>query len=228
MNGCSAIQEKFSDYVDGRMTGREMQRVTAHLDLCPKCAGEFSMLRQNQAVLASLGPVPEPEDLLLRIRVAVSRERARRRKSVFEGWGLAWKNTVGPFLLQAGAGFASAVVLLGTVTVLVGMIAQPEIAQAKGDEPLGMATAPRLMYLSSGSGSSDQMGELSAPVVVEAYVNGQGEVYDYRIVSGPTDATTRAQVENMLVLSRFEPARFFGQPVRGLAVLSFAGVSVRG
>jgi hypothetical protein len=26
----------------------------------------------------------------------------------------------------------------------------------------------------------------------------------------------------------FEPARFFGQPVRGLAVLSFAGVSVRG
>ena len=25
----------------------------------------------------------------------------------------------------------------------------------------------------------------------------------------------------MLVLSRFEPARFFGQPVRGLAVLSF-------
>lgn len=228
MNGCSAIQEKFSDYVDGRMTGREMQRVTAHLDLCPQCAGEFSMLRQNQAVLASLGPVPEPEDLLLRIRVAVSRERARRRKSVFEGWGLAWKNTVGPFLLQAGAGFASAVVLLGTVTVLVGMIAQPEIAQAKGDEPLGMATAPRLMYLSSGSGSSDQMGELSAPVVVEAYVNGQGEVYDYRIVSGPTDATTRAQVENMLVLSRFEPARFFGQPVRGLAVLSFAGVSVRG
>jgi hypothetical protein len=228
MNGCSAIQERFSDYFDGRLTGREMQRVTAHLDLCRKCAGEFSMLRQNQAALASLGPVPEPEDLLLRIRVAVSRERARRRKSAFEGWGLAWKNTFGPFLLQAGAGFASAVVLLGTVTVLVGMIAQPEIAQAKGDEPLGMATAPRLMYLSSGSGSSDQMSELSAPVVVEAYVNGQGEVYDYRIVSGPTDAVTQAQVENMLVLSRFEPARFFGQPVRGLAVLSFAGVSVRG
>jgi hypothetical protein len=228
MNGCSAIQERFSDYLDGRLTGREMQRVTAHLDQCRECAGQFSALRQNQTVLASLGPVPEPKDLLLRIRVAVSRERARRRKSVFEGWGLAWKNTVGPFLLQAGAGFASAVVLLGTVTVLVGMIAQPEIAQAKGDEPLGMATAPRLMYLSSGSGSSDQMGELAAPVVVEAYVNGQGEVYDYRIVSGPTDAATRAQVENMLVLSRFEPARFFGQPVRGLAVLSFAGVSVRG
>jgi hypothetical protein len=53
-------------------------------------------------------------------------------------------------------------------------------------------------------------------------------MYDYRIISGPTDSTTRSQVENLLLLSRFEPARFFGQPVRGLAVLSFSGVSVHG
>jgi len=228
MSGCHTMQAKFSDYLDGRLTGLEMQRIAAHLDLCRECEGEWLALKQNQVALAGLGPVPEPENLLLRIRVAVSRERARRRKSVFEGWGLAWKNTVGPFLLQAGAGFASAVLLLGSVTVLVGMFTQPEVAQAKGDEPLGMATAPHLMYLSSGSGSSDEMGNLAGPVVVEVYVNGLGRVYDYRIVSGPTDRTTQAQVENLLVLSRFEPARFFGQPVRGLAVLSFSGVSVRG
>ena len=59
------------------------------------------------------------------------------------------------------------------------------------------------------------MGALSGPVVVEAYVNSEGYVYDYRIVSGPTDAATRNQVENLLVLSKFAPARFFGQPVRG-------------
>ena len=53
-------------------------------------------------------------------------------------------------------------------------------------------------------------------------------MYDYRIVSGPDDQATRSQIENMLLTSRFEPARFFGQPVRGLAVLSFSGVSVRG
>jgi hypothetical protein len=35
-------------------------------------------------------------------------------------------------------------------------------------------------------------------------------------------------VENLLLTSVFEPVRFFGQPVRGLAVISFAGVSVRG
>ena len=37
-----------------------------------------------------------------------------------------------------------------------------------------------------------------------------------------------AQVENLLLFSVFEPARFFGQPVRGLAVMSFSGVSVSG
>jgi len=159
--------------------------------------------------------------------VAVSRERARRRRGILTVWDLAWKNTVGPFLLQAGAGFASAVLLLGTVIFLVTVFAQPEKAQAVPDEPLGNATAPHLLYYSTAAGNNET-GVVSGPVVVEAYVNDAGEVYDYRFISGPSDAATRSQVESLLLLSRFEPARFFGQPVRGLAVLSFSGVSVRG
>jgi anti-sigma factor RsiW len=227
MNGCSTMQAKFTEYLDGRLTGREMQRIAAHLDRCPECAGEWTALRQVQSSLAGLGAVPEPEDLLLRIRVVVSQERARKRQGAFHGWNLAWKNTVGPFLLQASAGFASAVLLMGTVIVLVTMFAQPESARANPDEPLGNVTGPHLLYLSAGAGSN-QIGAVSGPVVVEAYVNGAGQVYDYRIVSGPTDDATRVQVENMLLWSVFEPARRFGQPVRGLAVLSFSGVSVRG
>jgi negative regulator of sigma E activity len=221
------MRGKFSDYLDGRLTGREMQRIAAHLDRCRDCAAEWTSLRQLQSTLAALGPMPEPSDLLLRIRVAVSHERAKKRQSPFHAWNLAWRNTVGPFLLQAAAGFASAVLLLGTVVVLVGIVTKPETAQATGDEPLGRATAPRLLYLSTGA-NNDQIGALAAPVVIEAYINGSGQVYDYRIVSGPTDQATRSQVENMLLFSVFEPARFFGQPVRGLAVISFSGVSVRG
>ncbi len=227
MNGCNAMQTKFTEYLDGRLNGREMQRIAAHLEDCRECAREWASLRQMQASLAGLGPVPEPEDLPLRIRVAVSQERARSRRSPFEGWNLAWRNTIGPFLLQASAGFASAVLLMGTVIVLATMFTQPEVAQASKDEPLGNATAPRLLYLADGAGINE-IGAVSGPVVVEAYVNGEGQVYDYRIVSGPTDAATRSQVENLLLFSVFEPARFFGQPVRGLAVLSFSGVSVRG
>ena len=227
MNGCGAMKSEFSEYLDGRLTGQEMQRIAAHLDGCADCASEWTSLRNLQASLAQLGPVPEPEDLALRIRVAVSQERARSRKGLFHAWNLTWQNTVGPFLLQAAAGFASAVLLLGTVIVLVGIVAKPEAAQANGDEPLGNATAPHLRYYPDGMNDS-QIAELPGPVVVEAYVNREGQVYDFRIVSGPDDAGTRAKVESLLVSGVFEPARFFGQPVRGLAVLSFSGVSVRG
>lgn len=226
MNGCSSLRVKFSEYLDGRLTGVEMQRIAAHLEDCRACAAEWYALRNSQASLAALGPMPEPPDLLLRVRVAVSRERARRNQRPFQYWILAWQNTVGPFLLQAAAGFASAVLLIGTVAVLVGIVAQPAAAHA-GDEPLGNATAPHFRYFLGGT-ADDQIAALPAPVVVEAYVNGDGRVYDFRIVSGPSDAATHAQVENLLVSGIFDPARFFGQPVRGLAVLSFSGVSVRG
>ncbi|HWA93137.1 MAG TPA: zf-HC2 domain-containing protein [Terracidiphilus sp.] len=228
MRRCDNWQAKFSEYLDGRLSGREMQRIAKHLEHCEECASEWAALRQSQEALSSLGPVPEPKDLLLRIRVAVSQERARSRKRPLEALRVAWHNAIGPFILQAGAGFASAVLLLGTVSLMVGMVAQPEAVQAKGDQPLGNATGPRFLYLSSVAGSSDEINAASGQVVVEAYVNKEGEVYDYRIVSGPTDPATRAEVGNLLLYSVFEPAKFFGQPVRGLAVISFAGISVRG
>ena len=227
MSDCNSIRSRFCEYLDGRLTGLEMHHIATHLDACSDCSVEWSQLKQTQLALASLGPVPQPEDLLLRIRVAVSQERARSQRSALQGLKLAWQNTVGPFVLQAAAGFASAVILLGTVTVLVGMFTRPEVAQG-ADEPLGVATAPRLLYLSTGSGQSDQIDAISQPIVVEAYVNSEGRVYDFRIVSGPSDAATKSQVEDLLVSSLFEPARFFGHSVRGLAVLSFSGVSVRG
>jgi hypothetical protein len=226
MKSCDNVRSFFTDYMDGRLSGREMQQIGAHLGQCRECGREWESLRGAKLALADLGPVPEPEDLLLRIRVAVSQERARSKRGMFAGWDLAWKNTVGPFMLNAAGGFLSAVLLMGSVIFTVGMIAQPEQAQAVKDEPLGMASAPRLLYLSSEANGSS-IGE-AAGVVVEAYVDDHGHVYDYRIVSGPTDEETRSQVEDLLLFSQFAPARFFGQPVRGLAVLSFSGVAVRG
>jgi len=226
MNGCNAMQAKFSEYLDSRLTGVEMQRISSHIESCAQCFAEFSALRRTQASLAALGSVPEPADLLLRIRVAVSHERARSRQSRFQSLKLIWSNTVGPFLLQASAGFASAVLLLGTVAVMVGIVSNPPVAQA-GDVPLGDSTAPRMLYSIGDTGDSE-IAALPAPIVVEAYISGEGAVYDFRIVSGPDDTATRAKIADILLVRKFEPARFFGQPVRGLAVLSFSGVSVRG
>ena len=68
----------------------------------------------------------------------------------------------------------------------------------------------------------------SNPIVVEAYVNSAGRAYDYRIVSGPNDAQSRARVETLLLFSVFEPARVFGEPVQGVALMTLSGVSVQG
>ena len=227
MNGCNEVQAGFTEYL-----GRPVERTRDAGDRCASrgvprvCAGV-----EVAARIAGFAGRPGSGAGAGRPAAAHSGRgqpgAGAQPPQLFTAWGLAWKNTVGPFLLQAGAGFASAVLLLGTVVVLVTMFAQPETAQATPDEPLGNATAPRLLYFSNAPGNNDAAA-ISSPVVVEAYVNGEGEVYDYRIVSGPTDAATRSQVENLLLFSRFEPARFFGQPVRGLAVLSFSGVSVRG
>ena len=225
MSKCSSVRSQFSEYLDGALTGVAMQDVAAHLESCVKCSAEFERLRGAQRMLADLGPAKAPADLALRLRVAISQEKTHSPKRNLARWQVRWQNTVAPFLLQASAGFASAILLIGTVGLLVGAVAVPESASA-GDEPLGNASGPHFLYSNLAAASS--IGERDNPVIVEAFVDGSGRVYDYSIVSGPNDSHTRSQVENQLLFSIFEPARFFGQPVRGLVVLSFSGVSVQG
>jgi anti-sigma factor RsiW len=226
MSKCSSVRSQFSDYLDGALTGVAMQSVAAHLESCRKCSAEFNRTRNTQQMLADLGPAKAPADLALRLRVAISQEKTNSPKRNLARWQVRWQNTIAPFLLQASAGFASAILLVGTVGLLVGAVAAPESASA-GDEPLGNASGPHFLY-SNLAATTSAVGDRDNPVVVEAYVNGSGRVYDYEIISGPNDARTRSQVENQLLFSVFEPARFFGQPVRGLVVLSFSGVSVQG
>jgi hypothetical protein len=222
---CTSIRAQFSSYLDGAVTGVVMQRIANHLGVCENCSEEFDDLRSTQVALASLAPVKAPSDLALRLRVAISNERARTPKNFISRLKVRWENSVAPFLLQASAGFASTILLVGTVGLLIGMFATPEPLAAR-DVPIGMASSPRFLY-SSVETESSSIGGRGNPVVVEAFIDGEGRVYDYDIVSGPNDACTRSQLENVLLFSVFEPARFFGQPVRGLAVLSFTGVSVR-
>jgi hypothetical protein len=225
MSSCSTVRSQFSDYLDGNLTGVAMQSVAGHLGICSKCSREFGQWRGLQQSLAMLGPARPPVDLGLRIRVALSQELAKTPRNAMACWKVYWQNSVAPFLLQASAGLASSLVLVGTMTFLIGAFAaQPASAR---DEPVGMATGPHFLY-STVEGNAGTVSDKGGPVTVEVYVDSQGRVYDYDIVSGPSDMATRAELETLLLSSRFEPAQWFGQPVRGVALLSFAGVSVQG
>jgi anti-sigma factor RsiW len=226
MTTCRSIRSRFSAYLDGDITGVAMQAMAVHLESCAECAAEFEQWREMQRSLTSLGSARVPEDLGLRIRVALSQERARTARNTLANWKVRWDNTFAPFLLQASAGLASAIVLVGTMAVLIGAFAIPEPAAAR-DAQSSMASAPRFLY-SSVEADAGTVTRRGRPVTVEVFVDPQGRVYDYDIISGPTDAATRADLESLLLTSVFQPATSYGQPVKGVALLSFSGVSVQG
>ncbi len=220
---CQKCQSSFSAYLDGAVSGQQMQQIAQHLEACTTCADEFSGLRAMQRSLATLGPAKAPADLGLKLRLAISHEQARRRSSWLDSVSLKWENSVRPMLLQVSAGFASAVLLIGGIGLLLGMVAAPEPVMAN-DEPLGAMTSPHYLYSTVSPGAI--VSNHDSVIVVEAYVNDLGRVYDYNIVSGPVDPAVRSQIADQLLMSVFEPASVFGAPVRGRVVLTFSGVSV--
>jgi anti-sigma factor RsiW len=225
MTKCAQIRQQFSVYLDGAVSGAQMQAIAAHLEVCPGCAADFQKWRHAQTLVSSIGPAKAPPNLGLRLRVALSQESVNTARERFERGKIHWENSFRPLLWQITAGFASTVALLGATALLIGMFASPEPAQAK-DEPLGMASSPRFLYTSFEPAGG--VGDRDNPVVVQAFISGEGRVYDYKIVSGNADSKTCAQLEDTLLFSVFAPAQVFGQPVRGTVLLSFSGVSVRG
>ena len=222
---CDSIRSSFSAYLDGAISGHQMQAIARHLESCADCKREFDGLRAMQKSLAILGPAKAPADLGMKLRIAISHERAAMKSNWKDRFSLKWENTVRPLLVQVSAGFAGSVVLVGGIILLLGMVAAPEPVMAN-DEPLGAITVPHYLY--SAVDPHPITTSNDAPIVIEAYVNEQGRVYDYNIVSGPVDTTVKNQVADQLVMSVFQPASVFGSPVRGRVVLTFAGVSVRG
>ena len=224
MSSCTHIQRQFSGYLDGDVPGARMLEISKHLETCPTCAGEFATWKKSQAMLANLGPSKVPEDLALRLRVAISRESRNSARERFSRFQVQWENTFRPLLFRAAAGFASAILLVGTAAMLVGPLASPEPVEAS-DMPLETSSAPRLLYSSF---QPEDIGDINNPVVLQVFVDSRGRVYDYKVLSGTVDTQTRQAIDNLLLFSVFKPARFFDQPVRGTALMSFYGISVKG
>jgi hypothetical protein len=222
---CSSVREQFSSYLDGLVSGKVMQQIAVHLEDCASCSDDFAAWRGTVDMVSAVGPAKAPEELALRLRVALSQAAAQTTRAAVDRWRLQWADVYRPFALRATAGLASALCLTGTVALMVGMFATPQPVEAR-DEPFVFSSAPRFLYTSVEP--DEAIIDSETPVIVEAFVNNSGRVYDYRIVSGDTSAAMRAQLDSTLLFSLFEPARSFGIPVRGTVVMSFSGISVKG
>src|SRR6202012_1779787 len=93
---CSRIQSSFSAYLDGAITGRQMQEISSHLDSCDLCKHEFEGLRAMQQSLSMLGPAKAPAHLGMKLRIAISHERAAMKSSWKDTLSLKWDNSFRP------------------------------------------------------------------------------------------------------------------------------------
>src|ERR1700687_5648687 len=221
---CSEINKLFSPYLDGRVSGTEMRALTRHVEQCAGCAREYVALRRTQQLLASLGRKKAPADLALKLRIAISREAAQARRPRFEGLLVRLENTLNAFMVPATAGVVSAVLFFG---LLLGFFALPaELQASSADVPLTLYTGPQLEQSAFGT-TLGNMGDDA--VVVEAYVDANGRVEDYRVLSRPDDAqAVMPQLKNLLIFTTFHPALSMGRSTAGTAVLSFSKISVKG
>jgi Putative zinc-finger len=218
---CSQARSQFSPYLDGVLNGRQMRDLGNHLAQCTACSRESALLSDTQRAVSSLGRHPAPPDLALKLRIALSHEAARARSRSFSGLALRLENALNAFMVPATAGVISAIVFFG---LLIGLFALP--VQANNDVPTMLYTAPVLAQ-SPFSASMDRINADS--IVVEAYIDANGRVQDYRILSAPMQSDEiKPQLENMLIFTTFRPATTFGHPTSGRAVLSFSKINVKG
>jgi hypothetical protein len=221
---CAGYKKLFSSYLDGRLSGTKMQALTRHMQECDGCTRDYAAIQCTQQLLAAVGKPKAPADLALQLRLAISREAAQARRPRFEGALVRLSNALNAFMVPATAGVLSAVLTFG---LLLGFFALPQQLQASSsDVPLMLYTGPQLEQSVFGT-SLGSMGDDS--VVIEAFVDANGRVEDYRILSQSDDAKAALpQVKNLLIFTTFRPALSMGVPTSGRAVISFSKISVKG
>src|SRR5437016_8879898 len=119
---CGQTKSLFSPYLDGAVTGTQMQAVSRHLEGCESCQQQYVSLRQTQQLLNKVGRRKAPAELGLKLRVAMSQEIARTRRPVLANVFVRMGNAIQSMMVPATAGLASAVLVFG---VLMGFMAVP-------------------------------------------------------------------------------------------------------
>jgi hypothetical protein len=220
---CIEATSLLADYLDGAADGQSMRGLAQHLAKCQACSAQLATLKQTQQLVASLGRKQPPPELALRLRLALSREAAHPRRGPVRVFLDRLEEAADRFMVPATAGLLSAIIFFG---LLIGFFAMPAQLQAAEDVPTMLYTPPMLAASPFGIG----LGNLNTDsVVIEAFVDANGRVQDYRVLSSPDDAgEITPELNNMLIFTVFRPATAFGRPTTGRAILSFSKINVKG
>ncbi len=210
---CSEIRSKFSDYIDGVCPAETVHSVRYHLTHCAACTSELNRYEALHAELCKLSRQRVTQQLALRLRVQVSQELHR---NLFQRLTVRLENLFRPVLFPSVAG---TLVALICIVLMLGAGAP----QASNIPDVPLITPPRIQVL-----PPMELNTGAQPLVLVTYVNAQGRVTSYKILSGQQSPGLIQRLDQMMYYSLFQPATSFGQPTDGQVVLSFRTITVRG
>jgi hypothetical protein len=231
---CRQSQHHLPGYLDGGISSRDHASVREHLATCQSCQVQLESYRRLSVCLANVQAAVPPPDLALRIRIRASQHltpSARLRK-IWSTASLNFENFLRPLAVPATGGILTAMIVfvLMAHNILVGV----PVGIVPNDLPLNLVQPARLESLApfpipGSAGNSDGSGSGSAPLLLEATLNAEGQVVSYRILAGPNDQAVQRQIDQMMMFSHFRPEISFGRPqAGGRVLLSFSEVRVHG
>jgi len=229
---CWNVREQLAGYLDGALPSRQHAPMNTHLAGCGACREELQRYRKLSQAIAQVEPAAPPADLAFQIRMAVSRARStppwhrrwRDRASLFVD------NMLEPIAVPATGGVLAA--MFAFVLMLNHLFLGIPLGAVPNDVPVNLLQPAKLESLANFPVAGDEaLVESSGArvLVVEAVVDARGQAVGYDILSGPSNAEVRRQLDQVILFSRFRPAMSFGRPVGGgRVVLNLTEVRVKG
>jgi hypothetical protein len=218
---CQAALELMSPFIDSMVAAEEAQYLRSHVSECVSCRRQLQSFVSLRNVISCAEPVSVPEDLQLDTRVRLSHVR---RDNTRERLQTRFNNFLRPVAMPAVMGIALTLVgfcvLLGSLTSPRSVIAEDGRMSTVTVYQPPKTTDPTLRRL--GASVSTDLETLS----VQTEVNNAGRIDDFSIIAGTRSADVDQWLQELVLLSQFRPATFWGMPVRSRVIFSF--VTVRG
>jgi hypothetical protein len=222
---CEYVQERISPLLDERVDPADRETVLAHIESCRACSAHFESMQSLRSALLNVDRPPVPEDLHQKLRVLASHERARRvsrltmaarMNLVKDRMHLLFDNIMRPFGVPVASGLLSAVLLFAL------LVPSLSFAHRVGnDDPIDLVTYPQI----TNEGALGDAPEIEDPdssgsgyeTVLELKISPEGRVWNWKVLQG----ALTPELEQMILLRKFQPATLFGQPTWGTAVIGY-------
>jgi len=217
---CRWAREQTPAYINGELDAVRTWFLRLHLCTCAECFDRYENEEGLRDMLQLCGPVSVPRHLATRLKLAVTRKEVQLR---MPAWKVHLKNALRPLAVPVTGGVLVAVLSFAGLMSNLGFVPR----NLGDDVPLRVLAE---QAVSAPSLTSARALAVTRDIVVEAFVDYRGQVYDYRVLRMPTSSRQierelRAQLANALLSVRFEPATSFGRPVLGRALIFFRPVT---